>query len=85
VRARVALTALDALGIVGLIVLLAGFLGNLVGRVPASGALYGWLNVVGSGILAVYSALIPNWVFFPLEVVWAVAAGASLLKKARAA
>lgn len=80
-----ALAPLDALGIVGLIVLLAGFLGNLAGRVPASGALYGWLNMVGSGILAVYSALIPNWVFFPLEVIWAVAAGVSLVKRARAA
>ena len=71
----------DAFGIVGLVALLAGFLGNLAGRIPASGALYGWLNVVGSGILAVYSVLIAAWVFFPLEVVWAVAAAISLFRR----
>jgi hypothetical protein len=71
----------DAFGTVGLVALLAGFLGNLAGRVPAGGALYGWLNVVGSGILAVYSALIRAWVFFPLEVVWAVAAGVTLARR----
>ncbi|HEX2021981.1 MAG TPA: hypothetical protein VHH36_04665 [Candidatus Thermoplasmatota archaeon] len=77
------LTPADALGIVGLVTLLAGFLGNLVGRIPAEGAAYGWLNMVGSGILAVYSVLIAAWVFFPLEVVWAVAAGVSLLRRGR--
>ena len=77
----VALGLVDAFGIVGLVTLLAGFLGNLMGRVPASGALYGWLNVVGSGILAVYSVLIAAWVFFPLEVIWAGAAGVQLVRR----
>jgi len=36
---------------------------------------------VGSGILAVYSVLIAAWVFFPLEVVWAVAAAISLFRR----
>ena len=71
----------DAFGIVGLVALLAGFLGNLAGRIPASGALYGWLNFVGSGILAVYSLLISAWVFFPLEVIWAGAAGVQLMRR----
>lgn len=75
------LTWVDAFGIVGLVTLLAGFLGNLVGRVPATGALYGWLNLVGSGILAVYSVLIEAWVFFPLEVIWALAAGVALVRR----
>lgn len=75
------LTWTDALGIVGLVTLLAGFLGNLMGRVPASSTAYSWLNLVGSGILAVYSVLIAAWVFFPLEVVWAVAAGVSLVRR----
>lgn len=77
------LTGADLLGIAGLVTLLAGFLGNLAGRIPASGAAYGWLNFLGSGILAVYSVLIQAWVFFPLEVVWAVAAGVSLLKRGK--
>ena len=70
----------DLLGTVGLVTLLAGFLGNLAGRIPSDGRLYPALNLVGSGILAVYSVLIEAWVFFPLEVVWAVAAGVSLVK-----
>lgn len=76
-----ALTLVDAFGIVGLLTLLGGFLGNLAGRLSANGALYPTLNLVGSGILAVYSVLIQAWVFFPLEVVWAIAAGVVLVKK----
>lgn len=75
-----ALGWVDALGIVGLVTLLAGFLGNLVGRIPATSRLYAALNLVGSGILAVYSWLIAAWVFFPLEVVWALAAGVTLVR-----
>lgn len=70
----------DLLGIVGLVTLLAGFLGNLMGRVPATGRLYAILNFAGSGILAVYAVLIESWVFFPLEVIWAVAALVSLVR-----
>lgn len=72
--------AVDALGIVGLVTLLAGFLGNLAGRIEASSRLYSALNFVGSGILAVYSWLIAAWVFFPLEVIWAAAALVSLVR-----
>lgn len=75
-----AFTPIDAFGTVGLVTLLAGFLGNLMGRIPASSRAYGVLNLVGSGILAVYSVLIEAWVFFPLEVVWAVAAAVSLAR-----
>lgn len=74
------LTWTDALGIVGLVTLLAGFLGNLAGKIEASSRLYAVLNLVGSGILAVYSVLIKAWVFFPLEVVWAVAAAVTLVR-----
>jgi len=71
---------IDAVGIVGLVTLLSGFLGNLTGRLPASGMLYAWLNMLGSGILALYAYLVASWVFLPLEVIWAVAAGVSLLR-----
>lgn len=77
----VSLSWVDAFGIVGLVTLLAGFLGNLAGRIPAAGRLYPLLNFVGSGILAVYSVLIEAWVFFPLEVIWAFAALVSLLRR----
>lgn len=73
----------DAFGTVGLVTLLAGFLGNLAGRIRAESRLYAALNLVGSGILAVYSALIRAWVFFPLEVVWAIAAAVTLVRPLR--
>lgn len=75
------LSWVDVFGIVGLVMLLAGFLGNVTGKIGSSAPLYAWLNILGSGILAVYSVLIRAWVFLPLEVVWAVAAGVSLLRK----
>lgn len=77
-----AFTWADAFGLVGLILLLTGFLGNLRGKIPATGRLYPWLNFLGSAILAVYSVLIEAWVFFPLEVVWAAAAGMVLARGA---
>lgn len=77
------LTAVDAFGIVGLVTLLAGFLGNLAGRIPAGSRLYSLLNMVGSGILAVYAYLKQSWVFLPLEIIWAVAAGVALARSGR--
>jgi hypothetical protein len=74
------LTGVDAFGIVGLVTLLAGFLGNLAGRVSATSRLYSVLNMVGSGILAVYAYLKESWVFLPLEIIWAVAAGVALVR-----
>lgn len=75
----------DLFGIVGLVLLLAAFVANSTGRIAATTRLYQALNAVGSGILAVYSVLIRAWVFFPLEVVWALVAGWSLLRSPRAA
>ncbi len=77
------LDPVDLFGIVGLVTLLAGFLGNLAGRVPASSRLYSALNAGGSGILAVYAYLKQSWVFLPLEVIWAVAAGVALFRRGR--
>lgn len=74
----------DLIGIVGLVTLLAGFLGNLMGRIPATSRLYAALNFVGSGILGVYAVLIESWVFFPLEVIWALAALVSLVRGRKA-
>lgn len=74
------LSAADVFGIVGLVLLLGGFVGNALGRLSAQTRLYQTLNVAGSGILAVYSVLIEAWVFFPLEVVWALVAGYALVR-----
>lgn len=75
------LSPVDLFGIVGLVTLLAGFLGNLVGRIPSQSAAYSVLNAVGSGILAVYAYLQKSWVFLPLEIVWAVAAAVTLVRR----
>lgn len=74
------LDPVDGFGIVGLVTLLTGFLGNLVGRIASSSRWYAALNAVGSGILAVYAWLKESWVFLPLEIVWALAAGVSWVR-----
>ena len=73
----------DALGLIRLLILLTGFLGNLDGKIAAQSPLYSILNLVGSGILGVYAYLKESWVFLPLEIIWAAAAAASLVKQTR--
>lgn len=72
------LSGADLFGIVGLVTLLSAFIANSFGKLQATARLYQAMNAVGSGILAVYSVLIQAWVFFPLEVVWAVVAAFAL-------
>lgn len=77
------LTPADALGSVGLILLLSAFAANVAGRLDADTVLYEVLNLLGSSILGVYSVLIEAWVFLPLEVAWAGVAAWSLGKRVR--
>jgi hypothetical protein len=81
----VAFTGVDAFGVLGLLLLLGGFVSNAFGKLAASTYAYQLLNLFGSGILAVYAYLIESWVFLPLEVVWAAVALIAVVKKARGA
>ncbi|MHB8604886.1 MAG: CBU_0592 family membrane protein [Thermoplasmatota archaeon] len=74
-------TAIDAFGVVGLVLLLGAFVANALGRLSSASRAYQFGNFAGSGILAVYSYAIRAWVFFPLEVVWAAVALVTLFRR----
>lgn len=78
-----AFSAVDAIGVVGLVVLLSAFVANAFGKLTATSVWYQLGNFVGSGILAVYAYLIESWVFLPLEIVWAAVALWALARRAR--
>ena len=71
---------IDAVGTLGMILLLGAFLANATGRLSGSGGVYHLLNGLGAGILAWYSVQLGVWVFAVLESVWALAALWSLAR-----
>ena len=71
---------IDAVGTLGMLLLLGAFLANAMGRLAASGVAYHLLNGVGACILAWYSVQLGVWVFAVLESVWALAALWSLAR-----
>jgi hypothetical protein len=77
----VVVTPIEGLGIVGLVLLFGAFAANSLGRLPASRSSYQALNFVGSGLLAVYAYFTQAWIFFPLEVAWALVAAGTLASR----
>jgi hypothetical protein len=70
----------NIIGTIGVALLLGAFLLNLVKRLPADGAPYNALNVLGAG-LACYSSYLIDFVpFVVLEGVWAIAAAVALAR-----
>lgn len=55
-----------------------------LGRLSSSSRWYGWLNLIGSTLLAVEAALGHDWGFLLLEGVWAAVSLHSLTKAVRA-
>lgn len=74
--------AADAVGSVGLVLLLTGFILNTLKRLDSSGYTYHGLNFLGSGILGWYAWVKESWVFLPLEIVWAAFALVAIVRKA---
>ncbi len=56
----------------GSVIILTAFIGNLFGKIPASGLPYVVLNVVGSAILSTIAILEEQWGFLLLEGVWTI-------------
>lgn len=67
--------------VVGAVLILVAFTLAQFGRMRPDSALYLWLNLVGSAILAVLAALGPNWGFLLLEGAWALVSAWSLYRR----
>jgi hypothetical protein len=62
----------QAIQVCGSLLVLAGFVASQRGLVDARSWSYLWLNLIGSGILAVQAARTAQWGFLLLEGTWAL-------------
>ena len=72
----------NLIGTIGVALLLAAFVLNLLKRVSAEGYIYTLLNLPGAGLACYSSYLIDFLPFVVLEGVWALAAALALGRKA---
>jgi hypothetical protein len=84
---RLVLDAIDsvarmvqAISIVGAILILAAYAGNQLKALDSSTALYVILNLVGAAILAAVAALEDQWGFLLLEGVWTLIAAFAAIR-----
>ena len=68
------MSAADAVGSIGVSLLLLAFFLGLFGFLEATSRRYALLNVLGSGLACYASALIPYWPFVVLEGTWCLCA-----------
>ena len=71
--------------VAGALMILVAYTAAQAGRWSTDQAVYLWLNLVGSAILAVLAATSQNWGFLLLEGVWTIVTAASLLRRRPAA
>jgi hypothetical protein len=67
------------IGVVGISIVLIGFILNQFGRLTINSPYYDWLNIIGPSILVVYAWLLGSYPFLVLNVVWVVASIWSLI------
>ena len=72
------MTFTEAVGSIGVFLLLAAFLMNLIGRLSADSLVYVGLNFVGAGLACYASWLLDFLPFVVLEGTWAVVAAFAL-------
>ena len=77
-------TQATLIGFAGVALLLVAFLLNLLKLMRSDGYAYTILNCVGAGLACYSSYLIRFMPFVVLEGVWALAAGAAIMRKALA-
>ncbi|WP_326999741.1 hypothetical protein OHA72_31950 [Dactylosporangium sp. NBC_01737] len=66
--------------VLGSLCVLVPFVLVQLGRLSSTSRVYGWLNLVGSSVLAAEAAIGRDWGFLLLEAVWAIVSLRSLLK-----
>jgi hypothetical protein len=70
----------QAISVVGAILILAAYGGNQLKALDSSTALYVILNLAGAAILAVVAALEDQWGFLLLEGVWTLIAAFAAIR-----
>ncbi len=75
----------EAIGFVGVTLLLIAFFLNLFRLLQAESSAYLALNLAGAGLACASSYLIDFLPFVLLEGTWAIVAGVALMRRARAA
>ena len=73
-------TLADLVGSVGVSLLLAAFALNIAGRLHTGSRLHAGMNMLGAGLAAIASLLIPYWPFVALESVWCLVAAFALAR-----
>ncbi|MEV4518436.1 hypothetical protein AB0K00_56945 [Dactylosporangium sp. NPDC049525] len=68
--------------VLGSLCVLLPFVLVQLGRLSSASRAYGWLNLLGSSLLAVEAAIGHDWGFLLLEGVWAVVSLRTLAKPA---
>lgn len=68
---------LEIIGLIGLIILVAVFLLQVIGLFARRKLLFYLLNAVGAGLLAYYAGMIQNTYFAILETIWCAGAAVS--------
>ena len=63
-----------AVGIIGALLILLGFLANLSGHMSRTSTIYQVVNVLGASILVWFGIATGAFIFVGLELVWALAA-----------
>ena len=79
------MTVLDALGFVGLTLLLSAFVLNQMDRMSAGSLSYNLMNALGGYILTYYAIMLGNIPFTLLEFVWGSVAFYRVLSFSRSA
>jgi hypothetical protein len=77
------ITSADIVGSIGVSLLLAAFALNLSGRLETGSLLHSGLNMLGAGLAALASALIPYWPFVVLEGAWCIVSIVALVRAVR--
>lgn len=67
------------IGVIGMILILAAFIGDLFKKITEDTMIYNIMNIVGALALAYYAYTINSVPFLILQLVWAVFAGYKLL------
>ncbi len=77
------ITSADIIGSVGVSLLLAAFALNLAGRLKTGSPFHSGLNMLGAGLAALASALIPYWPFVILEGAWCTVSAVAFIRALR--